>query len=257
MPAARPPQPRRPATRDGLLLWVIHRFAEELQDHAVLKGGMSLRLLDSPRHTNDLDYVFTPYASKKMVAPLVERILAGLADASVRVSTHSTMVRCEVKLDAATIQIEISVSQHCESVPIATAALAAAQGSPSHLVRIMAPDLALTHKLAAWNERRLLRDLYDVYFWSTRARAKPDLAALRQRLAKVRSRLPRLRRRTHMTVDEFASELDRALDEITDVALAQELGGLIDPAERPGLALRIQVALRRIVEQLTSKTLEL
>jgi len=36
----------RPATRDGLFLWVMHRFAEIFENHAVLKGGMALRLVD-------------------------------------------------------------------------------------------------------------------------------------------------------------------------------------------------------------------
>ena len=41
----------RPATRDGLFLWVMHRFAEVFENHAVLKGGMALRLVDCPRRT--------------------------------------------------------------------------------------------------------------------------------------------------------------------------------------------------------------
>jgi hypothetical protein len=253
LPTARPWQPPRPVTREGLLLWVIHRFAEEFEDRAVLEGGMSLRLLDSPRQTNDLDYVFAPFASKKIVAPAIERVLARLEGAAVRVSMHSTMLRCEVELDGVAIQIEISVSPRCQSVPVATSALAATQGVPSHIVRIMAPSVALAHKLAAWNERRLLRDLYDAYFWCARVRAVPDLQVLRLRLSKVRSRLPALRRRTRMTMEEFAAELEGALRELTDASISAEIGGLVEATELPGLALRIQAALRRLAEQLTAK----
>lgn len=53
--------PTRPATREGLMVWVMHRFARALGEQAVIKGGMALRLLDSPRSTNDIDYVFVPY----------------------------------------------------------------------------------------------------------------------------------------------------------------------------------------------------
>ena len=28
----------RPATRDGLFLWIMHRFAEVFEEHAVIKG---------------------------------------------------------------------------------------------------------------------------------------------------------------------------------------------------------------------------
>jgi hypothetical protein len=240
----------RPATREGLLLWVMHRFAEELGEHAILKGGMALRLLDSRRETNDLDYVFVPYSSKRKVLPLVERVLAGLADASVRVSVHSTMVRAEVLLDAAAVQIEASVSPACKSVPVATAALAGAVGMPSRIVRMMAPDAALAHKLAAWNERRLLRDLYDAYFLVARAGATPDLGVLRARLAHIRSRLPALRRTQRMTVAELCRALDLALAALDDRSLAQELGATLDPTELAGLALRIRVSLRGLLERL-------
>jgi hypothetical protein len=55
---------QRPATVDGLFLWVMHRFAEVFEEHAVLKGGIALRLLDCPRSTTDIDYVFVPFRSK-------------------------------------------------------------------------------------------------------------------------------------------------------------------------------------------------
>ena len=49
--------PTRPATREDLMLWVMHRFSQVFGEHAIIKGGMALRLLDSPRATNDIDYV--------------------------------------------------------------------------------------------------------------------------------------------------------------------------------------------------------
>ena len=65
----------RPATADALFLWVMHRFAEKFAEHAILRGGMALRLLDSPRMTTDVDYVFVPYPSKKDIRLEVEMIL--------------------------------------------------------------------------------------------------------------------------------------------------------------------------------------
>ena len=52
------------ATRDSLFVWLMHSIQEVFQDHAVLKGGMCLRLLHSPRSTNDLDYVFNAAAAE-------------------------------------------------------------------------------------------------------------------------------------------------------------------------------------------------
>ena len=250
MPRPRLAQPRRPATRDGLLLWVIHRFSEALADHAVLKEGMALRLLDCPRRTNDLDYVFVPYDSKKTILPIIERVLAGLEGAAVTPSLNSKAARFEVRLDSAAIQVEVSVDTECDAIPVATAALAAEQAAPSQVVRIMAPDVALAHKLAAWNERRLLRDLYDAYFLSARVRARPSRAVLKKRLANVQSRIPRLRKRKSMTLESFLSELDEALATLTDEALAEELAGLLEASELPGLALRIRSGISRLGEEL-------
>jgi hypothetical protein len=112
------------------MLWVIHRFAEDLRDHAILKGGMALRLLDSPRLTNDVDWVLVPFDSKKAIIPLVDEILANLIGSDVICEVHSKMARYEIRLDGVAIQLEIAVSKSCPSVPMATAALALAQGKP-------------------------------------------------------------------------------------------------------------------------------
>ena len=45
---------------EALRVWIINYFSEKLGKHAILKGGMVLRILDCPRYTNDLDYVFIP-----------------------------------------------------------------------------------------------------------------------------------------------------------------------------------------------------
>lgn len=42
---------KRPTNREGLFIWIIHRFSEEFGERAILKGGLVLRLLNSPRST--------------------------------------------------------------------------------------------------------------------------------------------------------------------------------------------------------------
>jgi hypothetical protein len=61
---------------DERLFHVDIRFVEKFGGHAALKGGIALRLLDSPRKTNDLDYVSVPYKSKKDTAPTLEMQLS-------------------------------------------------------------------------------------------------------------------------------------------------------------------------------------
>ncbi len=148
------------------------------------------------------------------------------------------------------VQVEIAVADHCASIPMATGALAMPQKQPSRIVRVMAPDVALAHKLAAWNERRLLRDLYDVHFLSARVGATPDTTVLRTRLDSFRSRLPALKRRRKMKPQEFVAELSLAVEELTQSALVQELGGILEAEEIAGLHLRIRAAASRILERL-------
>ena len=42
-----------------LLARVLDVFAQKFDKQAVLRGGMVLRILGSPRFTNDLDYVLS------------------------------------------------------------------------------------------------------------------------------------------------------------------------------------------------------
>ena len=244
------PPLRRPATPDGLFVWVMHRFADVFEDRAILKGGIALRLLDCPRSTTDIDYVFVPYRSKKDVLKRIETVLRELDDGEVSVTLHSRMLRATLRVDSAAIQVEASVDRKCPAMPIPTASLAEAQGQPSRIVRIMALDRALAGKLAAWNERRLLRDLYDCYYLGSRLGQTPDFEVLDARLGKVESRLPRLRKRVSMTRAELASELRAAVEELSEDALRDELAPILPAAELVGLVPRLRAALIRLVELL-------
>lgn len=241
---------QRPATPDGLFLWVMHRFAEAFEDHAVLKGGMALRLFDCPRSTTDIDYVFVPFRSKKDVRGLIEEILGEIEGAEVELAAHSKMLRAAIRVDAAAIQIEVNVATDCPSMPVPTAGFALAQGQPSRIVRVMELGYALAHKLAAWNERRLLRDLYDCYFLAGRLGETPDLEVLERRLSKVESGLPRLKKRKQMTLVELASELRTAVDSLTESALGDELAPILPVDELVSLAPRMRPAIVRIAELL-------
>ena len=241
----------RPVTSDGLLLWVLHRFAEAFEEHAILKGGIALRLFDCKRSTTDIDYVFVPFRSQNDIRKRLERVLGEIDGAALTVATHSKMVRATIRIDAAAIQIEANVAMECPTTAVATAGFAAAQGQPSRVVRVMALDCALAHQLAAWNERRLLRDLYDCYFLTVRLGATPDWKVLDARLAKIESRLPKLAKRSRMTRGELATELQAAADALSEAKLRDELAPILPAEELGGLLPRLRSALVRLVEKLS------
>lgn len=244
----------RPASTDGLFVWVMHRFAEVFEDHAILKGGIALRLFDCPRSTMDIDYVFVPFRSKAEIGPRIARVLREVEGARVEIATHSKMVRATIAVDEASIQIEANVDRECPATAVPTGGFALAQGQPSRLVRVMELNCSLAHKLAAWNERRLLRDLYDAYFLGARLGATLDLAVLDRRLARIESRLPRLAKRKRMSRVELATELRTALDALDQSALRNELAPILPPDELAGLLPRIRSAVVRLLEGLEASS---
>lgn len=242
----------RPATTDGLFLWVMHRFSERFGHEAILKGGMALRLFECPRSTTDIDYIFSPFSSKKEIEASIREVLAELEDASIDLKLHSKMIRAIVKLDAVSIQVEVSVASACSSEAMATAEFARGVGQPSRVVRVQARSAALAHKLAAWNERRLLRDLYDIYFLVARVGAQPDPDELSTRLARIQSRRPELKSTRSMTRTEFAEHLRLAAEGLTQAGLEEELGPLLPEEELAGLDIRVRAVLARLSESLSA-----
>jgi hypothetical protein len=240
----------RPATADGLFLWVMHRFSAVFEEHAVLKGGMALRLVDSPRATTDIDYVFIPFRSKVDIRERIECVLNEIEGADITIHLHSTTLRADVRMDDVAIQVEVSVSTQCPSAAMATAGFAESLGQPSHIVRVMSWDTALAHKLAAWNERRLLRDLYDCYFISARLGQHPNLETLEARLARIRSRLPGLKSKKTMTKADLACALREAVQRMRDATISEELAPLLPESELAGLRDRLRAAAVRLAEWL-------
>lgn len=112
----------------------------------------------------------------------------------------------------------------------------------------MRSDWALADKLAAWNERRLLRDLYDAYFLSSRLGATPHAAQLDSRLARIDSRHPSLKGRKKMTRGQFATELLETAEGLSDEMVREELGGVFPMAELAGLAVRIRAQMVKLAE---------
>ena len=243
----------RPATRDGLFLWIMHRFAEVFEEHAVIEGGMALRLLDCPRRTMDIDYVFVPFESKKEIVDRIAELLHEIDGASVDMDLHSKMLRVDLRVDDVRVQIEANVALQCETVPMTTGGFAQSVGQPSQVVRIMSPATALSRKLAAWNERRLLRDLYDCYYLAARAGSLPDPGVLDHRLTKIESRLPTLKGIRRMSRAQLAGALREGVGTLTDVDLEKELAGLLPAEELVGLAIRIRAAVAGLADTIESE----
>lgn len=233
---------------DSIFVWLIHRIADEFEDHAILKGGMSLRLLDCPRSTNDIDYTFVPYSSKKDIVAGLEKIINEIPGAKTEKTINSKAVKFSIVVNDVSVQVEANVSLACKSMAMSTNSIARSQGQLGRIIRIMSFDVALSHKLAAWNERGLLRDLYDAYFIFRVIGEKPDRETLFARLENIESRIPKLKKIKQMSLKEFIGKFEKSVSAIDDLMVERELSPLLAKEEIAGLALKLRSSLGLLVD---------
>ena len=109
------------------------------------------------------------------------------------------------------------------------------------------PEGPYRSELAAWNERRLVRDLYDVWFFLQMG-VKPDEDTLRDRLGKpVYSRLVKPEERfTGASLDDFYDFVRERVSQLTDADIAYELSDYLPADELLGLAMQFRSAFVRL-----------
>ena len=233
------------------MVLIMNHFADRLANHAIVKGGMELRLVDCPRFTNDLDYVFVPFSSKKDLRGIVIETLREIPGISVTGSINSKCLRCVVEYQNMKLQIEINAAIECPSVELSTAALARVNRQQGRIIRAMRFDHALAHKLAAWNERHLMRDMYDIYFLAERIGARPDVEVLKQRLSATNVRVSGRSGRTtkiRMTVSELCKKLNAFIETAAQEKIEEELRDYLIAEEMAGLVFKFRIAVKKHVE---------
>lgn len=238
---------------EDLMLQIMYKFAEDFGAKAILKGGMELRLLDCPRYTNDLDYVFSPFASKKDILEDVLKSLNKIKGIKIDYSINSKCIRIYCLYSDIKLQVEINVSSNCESQELSTSSLAKQNNQLVRIIRVMKFEIAFSNKLAAWNERRLIRDLYDCYFMNSILKINLDLPTLTGRLNKIESRIKNFRSIKKMSIIEFTNVLVKEIENINQNTITLELRDYLKPEELPGLDLKIKKSIYSIIEFLNKK----
>ncbi|MBN1524254.1 MAG: nucleotidyl transferase AbiEii/AbiGii toxin family protein [Spirochaetales bacterium] len=239
--------------QDELFVQLMHRISDTFQDHAILKGGMALRLLESPRMTNDLDYTFVPHTSKKEILPELKEMIEKIPGITRKISLHSKALRINIYKGEIAVQIEANVAMECETQPISTGDYARKVNEQGKIIRIMRFDVALAHKLAAWNERRLMRDIYDIYFLYKMAGVLPDMDTLKKRLSKIESRIPELRKMKKMELSVFLAGLQKYMESMTEKQIHEQLSPLMEKSELAGLEIKLRTAVNELINKIQSK----
>lgn len=231
-----------------LLARVLDLFAQKFDRKAVLRGGMVLRILGSPRLTNDLDYVFVPYKSKKEIVAEILACLRLIDGADIKHSLNSKCLRVVLTVEGTTIQIETKVAMDVATSTASTQLFSSQFNLPPRIIHVMNTDVALANKMAAWNERRLIRDIYDIWFL-LQMHAKPDRATLEARLRNPSySRLVKAQDVFQgKTCEEFYNFLRGHIVNLSDEQIASELSDYLPPAQTSGLGLLFRAALARLI----------
>lgn len=206
-----------------------------------------LRILGCERLTNDLDYVFVPFRSKKDVLDDVLAALKELDGAEISHSMNSKCLRIIVGIKDIRIQIEIKTALEMPTRIVSTKDFSALYALPPRLIPIMDYPVALANKLGAWNERRLLRDVYDIWFY-LKLGVRPDRQTLEDRLKKPEySRLVKNAEQFKgHTTSEFYTFLYSHVQKLTDQDIAESLRDYLPEEDLPGLAMRFKAEISKL-----------
>ena len=240
--------PKEVNSNDGLLLWLMGYFSDKFRNHAILKGGMVLRLLNCPRFTNDLDYLFVPYGSKKTIKPMLEQVLEDITGTSFNITMDSKCLRIIFNYNSLKVQIEATVADKCEAEALSNSNLIQKYQMSPVLINVQKRDVALAHKIAAWNERNLYRDLFDIYYFIAVLGVKPNLPILKQRLKQVYR--GRVNKGVQMSLEDLSRRLLEERANLSLKTIEKELKPLLPGNELLGIDLKIRVAMEQLINYL-------
>ncbi len=166
-----------------LLAKILDLFSQKFGNKAVLRGGMVLRILGSARLTNDLDYVFVPYKSKNDIVKEILECLKTIESAEINHSLNSKGLRVNIKVGDTRVQVEAKVALEMKTIAISTSLYSPKYELPKRVIHVVDHSISLANKMAAWNERRLIRDVFDIWYFLS-LDVLPNREVLEKRLKK-------------------------------------------------------------------------
>jgi predicted nucleotidyltransferase component of viral defense system len=193
----------------------------------------------------DADYSFQPSKSKKDFSEDIIDFMNEICDAPVRHSMDSKKLKIDGVYHQSKIVIEANAHEAFEPQAISTTTMAKKYDLQSCVISIVPNDMAFANKCGAWLDRRLARDLYDIYIYLEVLRVKPDLEILQKRILKP-SYARQVKERPHLSdIDDFLCFLKSECDKVSDQDIETELMAIIPPDELLGLGGEIQKVIRK------------
>lgn len=237
-------------TTEELLAHLLNHLALKFNNQLILKGGMLLRLLNSPRSTQDLDYCWVRTKKRNIFGQEVKETLESLEGVRVtRLEANSRGIFLDVADRNSNVKAKVEIgvvkSMPLPPVPLATTSLSQPYSLASRIVSTMDLAEAFSHKIAASLERNLMRDLFDL------AQMEPltnfDAGVLKMRLAKLS--IGRAKPR-EVSFREAAAILRRRMERLTQKDLEKELLAVLPQEKLTGGSLVIRASMSRTIQKL-------
>ena len=141
-------------------------------------------------------------------------------------------------------QVEVKVDTYCSVTALSTAPLAKLYDQTPRIISVMAFDVSLANKLAAWYERRLLRDLYDTYLFMNMG-VSPNTDVLKKRLEKPNFSRNVSTNKSGIDISSFYAFLKDTVEKITLLELDNELSSVLPKEELSSLDMKIKNTILR------------
>lgn len=237
-------------TSEELIARALCHLAEKFKNQLILKGGVLLRLLNSPRSTQDIDYAWIRTKKRNLFAEDVRKALEeidGILITDVQSNSRGIFLEMQDQISRQKIKVEINVvvSTGLPPKPVSTAVLTKLYNLKTHVIAAMDPAEAFSHKIAAALERDLVRDLYDL------AQMEPltpfDLGTVQDRLSRLEIARSKPRK---IGLEEASQLLRKKLDQLSQKRIETELFGVIPDDQLPGLDYLIRASVSRIIQKL-------
>lgn len=234
---------------EALLARIMNHLATEFKNELILKGGMLLRLLNSPRQTQDLDYAWIRTKKRSSLAEEIRISLEkmNLLVSDMMVNSRGVFITILDGLSKTMAKVEIGVIKKTQLPPqsMTNATLANVYDLKVQVITTLHLAEAFANKIAATLERDLIRDLYDLtqfepltYF---------DEATLLDRLARLEIRRSKPVRISPLDATEMLRE---KLAKLTDKTVRDELGETMLSEQLAGLEHIIRASVYRIIGQI-------
>lgn len=236
---------------EELLVRLLGELAVQFKNELILKGGMLLRLLNSPRSTQDLDYIWIRTKKRTLFAEDLKIFLESLGDIKVPdVKANSRGIFIEVLHPSsglkAKIEISVEKSTGKNPKPLSTALLARLYSLQPHIITTMDLSEAFAHKIAASLERNLVRDLFDL------SQLEPltsfDQKILQERLSHLAIARAKPRK---VDMPEAVEMLKNKMESLTEKRMRDELSATLPEDQLAGLELVIRAAISRLIQKMT------